>query len=317
MKKKNRLLLIAFALLTCFTIMFCYKPIKASADVGNSVSHSHSNSGFSKSHSSSGFSHSGSGFSSSFGSRYSFVGIGGIGGGFFVIVAIILFIYFSSKKGNKSNLHDFFDNSSNNDFNNNFKNDININTGNNNLDKLRESDHDFSEQNLIMKVNNMYMQLQNAWSTKKWKSMRAFETDELFNQHEMQLKKYIDSNTTNVVDNICILETKIEDYKNDGVNDVLSIQLRTRINDYIIDDNTKKVVSGEQYQEIYMTYIWKIIRKSGVKTNLKTTSTAHCPNCGASIDSINHAGVCEYCGSVITKGDFDWVLSEINVLDQM
>ena len=37
-------------------------------------------------------------------------------------------------------------------------------------------------------------------------------------------------------------------------------------------------------------------------------STTNCPNCGAPTQ-ITSAGQCEYCGSVITTGEHDWVLS--------
>ena len=36
-----------------------------------------------------------------------------------------------------------------------------------------------------------------------------------------------------------------------------------------------------------------------------------CPSCGAPLDKINQAGQCEYCETVVTLGDFDWVLTNI------
>ena len=36
-----------------------------------------------------------------------------------------------------------------------------------------------------------------------------------------------------------------------------------------------------------------------------------CPNCGAPLDKINMAGVCEYCGGKVISGAFDWVLAVI------
>ena len=53
-------------------------------------------------------------------------------------------------------------------------------------------------------------------------------------------------------------------------------------------------------------------RKHGVKTEIgrSNKSTTNCPNCGAPTE-ITSAGQCEYCGSVITTGEHDWVLSDI------
>ena len=39
-------------------------------------------------------------------------------------------------------------------------------------------------------------------------------------------------------------------------------------------------------------------------------STTNCPNCGAPTQ-ITSAGKCEYCGSIITTGEYSWVLSNL------
>ena len=65
-----------------------------------------------------------------------------------------------------------------------------------------------------------------------------------------------------------------------------------------------------------MTYEWTMIRKKGMtsqKAGEKTTM--NCPNCGAALD-VNHSAECEYCGSIITNGDYDWVLSSIKGIAQ-
>ena len=61
-----------------------------------------------------------------------------------------------------------------------------------------------------------------------------------------------------------------------------------------------------------MKYIMTFIRTAGVKTSVGTSnkSTTNCPNCGAPTQ-ITSAGQCEYCDSVITTGEHDWVLSDI------
>lgn len=201
----------------------------------------------------------------------------------------------------------------NNKLNNTFKNSY----ANNNIQELLKNDPNFSVPNFITKVNNMYMQLQDAWTKKDWKPIRAFETDELFNMHARQLQRYIDNNETNVVENICILNTEIVKYEQDAVNDIITVRLETRINDYVIDDFTKKVKVGDPNQEIFMTYHWKLIRRKGVltKVNNQTNTVTQCPNCGANV-SINASGECEYCGSIISNGQYDWVLYSIETVGQ-
>jgi len=188
---------------------------------------------------------------------------------------------------------------------------------NNNLDKLKEVDPHFDEQKFIAKVNNMFIQLQDAWTKKEWRSIRPFETDNLFSMHERQLQRYIDSKTTNVVDNISVFNTEIINYSRDAVNDIIDVMIQARFNDYVIDDTTGRVIKGNPNEEFFMTYNWRMIRKIGVLTepNENITRCDSCPQCGAPI-AINATGVCDYCQSVVSKGDYNWVLSEIELIKQ-
>ena len=187
------------------------------------------------------------------------------------------------------------------------------------VEKIKKIDPGFDEQKFIAKVNNMFIQLQNAWTKKEWRSIRPFETDELFSMHERQLQSYINNKTTNVIDKITIFDTEIVGFRQDAVNDIVDVLIKARFNDYVVDDETGKVIVGDPHQEFFMTYNWKLIRKKGVKTKTQESGTLRtdlCPQCGAPV-SINATGECEYCRSVVTKGDYDWVLSEIELIEQV
>lgn len=51
--------------------------------------------------------------------------------------------------------------------------------------------------------------------------------------------------------------------------------------------------------------------EAGTAAELVSRSSGSCPNCGAPLDRINMAGNCEACGTHLTRGEFDWVLSKI------
>ncbi|MGE7119642.1 SPFH domain-containing protein [Peribacillus sp. NPDC046944] len=186
-----------------------------------------------------------------------------------------------------------------------------------NLAGLKSKDPLFHDEVFLSKINNMFLQLQQAWMEKQWNSIRPFETDPLFNMHNRQLQSYIDQHKTNVVENIAILESKIVRYENDGSNDELDVYIKARMNDYVIDDHTKKVLKGNPDRDIHMSYIWTLIRKETVltETQKEKYDVTQCPNCGANV-SINASGQCEYCDSVISSGEYDWVLSKIKVISQ-
>lgn len=66
-----------------------------------------------------------------------------------------------------------------------------------------------------------------------------------------------------------------------------------------------------------MHYRMKFMRSVDVKTNTATGEEKghNCPNCGAPLE-ISSSGKCEYCGSVVTTGQYSWVLSDFGVFDQ-
>jgi predicted lipid-binding transport protein (Tim44 family) len=186
-----------------------------------------------------------------------------------------------------------------------------------NLSILRANDPNFSEESFIARINNMYIQLQEAWMKKDWQSIRPFETDALFSVHQKELQALIDTHRTNIIEDIGILDTHIIKYTVDGSNEAIAVYLKARIIDYVIDDNTKKVIEGNKTKEIHIAYSLKMIRRRGVltKPDAANTHVAQCPNCGANL-SINESGKCDYCGSVISSGEYTWVLASLTVLEQ-
>lgn len=183
--------------------------------------------------------------------------------------------------------------------------------------ELKAKDPNFSEQELLEKVSNAYVQMQNCWQDKKWEPMRPLMTDALYSQFDRQLEALKRNGQTNYVERISVLGARIVGYYQDQVNDNLVVELRTRIVDYTVNDATGVVVSGSKTAEKFMTYEWTLIRSLEHGTKAKDDVTdLHCPNCGAPLD-VNHSAKCEYCGQVITVDDYDWVISQIKGISQV
>jgi ribosomal protein L37E len=75
------------------------------------------------------------------------------------------------------------------------------------------------------------------------------------------------------------------------------------------------VLKGDPNKEYHLRYLYTFMRKTGVTTDPAKSgnSTVACPHCGAPTN-ITSAGKCEYCGFVVTTGEFDWVLSNIEAI---
>ena len=115
-----------------------------------------------------------------------------------------------------------------------------------------------------------------------------------------------------MMERICVKNAYLSSFTQSGDKDILTVVLSSKMIDYIINDETKAIIKGDKTTDRHSTYKMVFIRKTGVKTKpgMNTVNTTNCPNCGAPTQ-ITSSGKCEYCGSVITTGEFNWVLSNL------
>ena len=178
---------------------------------------------------------------------------------------------------------------------------------------MQQGDPQFSSDKFIAWVKEVFFTLQYAWMERDWEKVRPFEKEELYKQHEMQIKQYIDGGRINVLERININQAYLQRYVRDSQYEYLTVFLQVRMTDYIKDEKTGAVLKGSPDKDCHMKYLYTFMRRTGVLTDpaLSNKSTTNCPNCGAPTQ-ITSAGKCEYCDSVITTGSFDWVLSNID-----
>lgn len=241
-----------------------------------------------------------------------------------IVVVIVLVIYFKMKKAGKvKNASDAFSKvkESYNNISSKYSDILNGNIAENISNKIsgemvanqiKEIDPAFSEEAFLSWAKNVFVKIQEAWTTRNWKVIRPFESNELFEQHSMQLQEYINNGKINVIEKVNIKSCKLIGFKPEGDKEILNVELSAIMRDYVIDEKTKKVLESDPNTDWNMSYIMTFIRKAGVKTVVGTSnkSTTNCPNCGAPTE-ITSAGQCEYCGSIITTGEHDFVLSDI------
>ena len=185
-----------------------------------------------------------------------------------------------------------------------------------NMAEYQQLDPQFSEAEFREKLSNLYVRFQNSWQAKNMEDLRPYLTDAMYAQFDRQLDNYRQNHQTNHVERISVLGVTLRGWKQESGKDVIVAELRTRIVDYVTDDNTGQLIRGSRAQEKFMTYEWTLRRTSGMLTSQTTGTTGQtCPHCGAHID-INHTAVCEYCGSVLTTDTFDWAVSSIKGISQ-
>ncbi len=162
---------------------------------------------------------------------------------------------------------------------------------------------------VIVKINQIFLQLQEAWSSQKWQKARPFETDALFESHLYWINNYKKQNLRNVIEQITVEKFKPVKVTVDLHYQSVTVRVYARMLDYTINQSTKNIVSGNATKVRQFSEYWTLIRSNHFKPPVKESATC-CPACGAELN-ISMAGTCTYCQSRIVSGEFDWVLSKI------
>ena len=102
---------------------------------------------------------------------------------------------------------------------------------------------------------------------------------------------------------------KISNIVLDAFYESITVRIFASMLDYTVDEKTGEVLHGDARRPRVFSEYWTLIRRVGHSPS--KAAGVQCPACGAPLDRVNQAGACEYCQCVITKGDFDWVLSNI------
>jgi hypothetical protein len=137
--------------------------------------------------------------------------------------------------------------------------------------------------------------------------LRPWETEAVFQQHRFWLEEYRRQKLRNVLDRITLQRVDVCKVDDDPHYDVVTARMTASMIDCTVDAQ-QKVVAGDARTPRAFTEYWTFVRRLDAKG--ASTSTAQCPSCGAPL-AISQAGVCDSCGSKVTTGKFDWVLSRI------
>lgn len=160
------------------------------------------------------------------------------------------------------------------------------------------------------RAHKIFMELQKAWSQKNWNIVRPYETDTLFHTHHFWIEDFKRQGQTNHIENVNINKIEPVSLFKDNFYASLTFRIFAHMVDYTVDKNGQ-MIRGNKKRPVQFSEYWTFIK--GINNNHKNPKTQDfnlCPSCGAHL-KIEMSGVCEYCGTKITLGQFDWVLSQI------
>ena len=187
------------------------------------------------------------------------------------------------------------------------------------ISRVKNGDPNFDAEAFTSWVKEVYLKLQVAWTEKNWNSVRALESTSLYSQHSTQLEDHIRAKTTNVLEKVCIENVRIKEFiENPDGNDTLVVILSSTLRDYVIDDETRRVLEGDPKKDLFTVYQLNFIRQHGSQpqaVNPDQVVSDHCPNCGAPL-KISAVSECDYCGANLSRSPNQWVLDTYDVVDE-
>jgi len=177
------------------------------------------------------------------------------------------------------------------------------------LDALKQRDPGFSTEKFIQKANKAFIALQEAWSSQDISTVNQFISDGIDERFSLQIEMQQAEGYRNKMENITVQSSRIVGVFSDSHFDTIHVEIIARADDTDVDLKTGKRI--RKNTSAPFTEYWSFLRKPGVQTlEGKSLVDGFCPNCGAPIE-LSDTGKCGNCDSVLTSGEYDWVLAEI------
>jgi rubrerythrin len=180
---------------------------------------------------------------------------------------------------------------------------------------VKAHDPNFTASDLVTFAKNVYIDIETAWMKRDMTPVRPVLHDNLYFTTVKQLDSKIAAGVRYHYDSMVVNTAYLTSYAKDAQFEYVTIYLSARRIDWQEDEKTGKVIRGDKTTRWEMRYKMKFMRSLSVVTKTETGSMFghNCPNCGGPIE-ISSSGQCHYCNSVVTTGQYSWVLSDYGTI---
>lgn len=155
----------------------------------------------------------------------------------------------------------------------------------------------------------VFRQIYVSWEERKWEKARPLMTDFLFRSHYYWIKDYLDKGVVNRLKDLEVAGIVLAKVELDRFYESVTVRIMATVYDYLEEENGR-LIGGNKHSKRRFTEYWTFVRRTGIAKKEAAFNVNACPNCGAPID-MGMAGICNYCDSKVTTGNFNWVLSRI------
>ena len=174
---------------------------------------------------------------------------------------------------------------------------------------IKAKDPNFDERAFLDRAQTSFFKIQQAWAARNQDVARECMSDALYERHKMQTDQLIANHQVDVLENVVIGNAHVISATAGNAFDSIIVAFTASMTDYTIDEQTRKVVDGNQFRQTF-TEFWTFIRRGDAKTTTGQTSlAATCASCGAPLTLTQ--GRCDYCGAYARTTSADWVVDTI------
>jgi predicted lipid-binding transport protein (Tim44 family)/uncharacterized membrane protein YebE (DUF533 family)/DNA-directed RNA polymerase subunit RPC12/RpoP len=182
------------------------------------------------------------------------------------------------------------------------------------LAALKQDDPAFSEDAFFERTKKVFLDIQEAWFQRNLDTVRLYMSDGLYRRFTTLLSLMQLENQRNGLADAVVLSARLMEVTRTNAFDCLTVRIHASMRDVDVpasdsDEQARRKAKASGVEDF--TELWTFVRRRDAKTKSEyDTSQGKCPNCGAPFTG-GAANKCEYCGSIINSGNYDWVLCEI------
>ncbi|MCL2754776.1 MAG: TIM44-like domain-containing protein [Oscillospiraceae bacterium] len=180
---------------------------------------------------------------------------------------------------------------------------------------VKAHDPNFSASDLCAFARTVYMDIETAFSSRDMTAVRPVIHDNLYFTAEKQVQSKIASGTRQYYDRMVVNTAYLTSYAKDAQYEYVTLYVNARRIEWHEDEKTGKIIRGDKTTRWDLRYKMKFMRSIACVTKEASGELMghRCPKCFAEI-KISSSGVCEFCESVVTTGQYSWVLSEYGTI---
>ncbi len=189
------------------------------------------------------------------------------------------------------------------------------------LQTIQELDPNFSMEIFLERAKEIFLRLQEAWSSGDMTPVRNFLSQGVYNRFKIQLEIMRNmEGLKNVMSDVNVVSMSPIGISVSSPHLTLHVALKAEARDVTVptginDDELQRLLkktSVARFTEVY-SFTRKLNAHSDSSRDLLK---GQCPRCGFVPENFSQVNKCPSCGALYNSGEYDWVLSEITQMEE-